>query len=165
MTVLLCSHTIEVCHMVLSLHTLLRLFTYGCHLIWHRGSVNCIKTCLIPSDICRTVNGLLKTALGPPPGSATTLSPAHDLTFRLESVKCLVRIIKSMGTWMDQQLKIGDFCLPNTSDNENLSENQTSRGGDEGNLPEFELQSEAFSELSNAATLEQRRAYKLELQV
>lgn len=117
-----------------------------------------------PNIFERTVNGLLKTALGPPPGSATTLSPAHDLTFRLESVKCLVRIIKSMGTWMDQQLKIGDFCLPNTSDNENLSENQSSRGGDEGNLPEFELQSEAISELSNAATLEQRRAYKLELQ-
>ncbi|KAJ8530344.1 hypothetical protein K7X08_037179 [Anisodus acutangulus] len=55
----------------------------------------------------RTVNGLLKTALGPPPGSTTTLSPVQDITFRSESVKCLVTIIKSMGMWMDQQLKKG----------------------------------------------------------
>lgn len=68
------------------------------------------------SDIYeRTVNGLLKTALGPPSGSTTTLSPVQDLTFRVESVKCLVRIVKSMGTWMDQQLKIGDLSLPNRS--------------------------------------------------
>lgn len=123
-----------------------------------RGHTSIIGSCLILSDICRTVNGLLKTALGPPPGSATTLSPAHDLTFRLESVKCLVRIIKSMGLWMDQQLKIGDFYPPSTSDDE-------SRGGDESNLSDFDLQPEAVSEFSDAATLEQRRAYKLEVQV
>ncbi|KAK1374056.1 Brefeldin A-inhibited guanine nucleotide-exchange protein 1 [Heracleum sosnowskyi] len=110
-----------------------------------------------PNIFERTVNGLLKTALGPPPGSATTLSPAHDLTFRLESVKCLVRIIKSMGLWMDQQLKIGDFFPPSTSDDE-------SRGGDDSNLSDFDLQAEAVSEVSDAATLEQRRAYKLEIQ-
>ncbi|WOG86863.1 hypothetical protein DCAR_0206082 [Daucus carota subsp. sativus] len=110
-----------------------------------------------PNIFERTVNGLLKTALGPPPGSATTLSPAHDLTFRLESVKCLVSIIKSMGLWMDQQLKIGDFFPPSSSDDE-------SRGGDESNLSDYDLQSEAASEYSDAATLEQRRAYKLEVQ-
>ncbi|KAK2984466.1 hypothetical protein RJ640_026953 [Escallonia rubra] len=114
-----------------------------------------------PNIFERTVNGLLKTAMGPPPGSTTTLSPAHDHTFRLESVKCLVRIIKSMGVWMDQQLRIGDICLPNTSDNENSTDNL---GGDEVSLSDFELHSEAISELSDAATLEQRRAYKLELQ-
>lgn len=117
-----------------------------------------------PNIFERTVNGLLKTASGPPPGSTTTLSPAHDLTFRLESVKCLVRIIKSMGVWMDQQLRIGDFCLPNTSDNENIVENHASLGGDEVSLPDFELHPEATSEFSDAATLEQRRTYKLELQ-
>ncbi|KAK3005297.1 hypothetical protein RJ639_016907 [Escallonia herrerae] len=114
-----------------------------------------------PNIFERTVNGLLKTAMGPPPGSTTTLSPAHDHTFRLESVKCLVRIIKSMGVWMDQQLRIGGICLPNTSDNEISTENL---GGDEVSLSDFELHSEAISEFSDSATLEQRRAYKLELQ-
>ncbi|CAK9145970.1 unnamed protein product [Ilex paraguariensis] len=112
----------------------------------------------------RTVNGLLKTALGPPAGSTTTLSPAQDVTFRHESVKCLVTIIKSMGAWMDQQLRIGDFCPQKTSDNENLTDNCPTFGGEDGNFPDYELHSEANSEFSDAATLEQRRAYKLELQ-
>ncbi|XP_059647350.1 brefeldin A-inhibited guanine nucleotide-exchange protein 1-like isoform X2 [Cornus florida] len=115
-------------------------------------------------DICRTVNGLLKTALGPPPGSTTTLSPAQDITFRLESVKCLVRIVKSMGYWMDQQLKIGDFYPPKSSDYENSIENQTLLNGEEGIALDYELHPEGNSELSDAATLEQCRAYKLELQ-
>ena len=59
---------------------------------------------------------------------------------------------------MDQQLKIGDFFPPSSSDDE-------SRGGDESNLSDYDLQSEAASEYSDAATLEQRRAYKLEVQV
>ncbi|KAI3736492.1 hypothetical protein L6452_16034 [Arctium lappa] len=116
-----------------------------------------------PNIFERTVNGLLKTALGPPPGSTTTLSPVHDLTFRLESVKCLVIIIKSMGVWMDQQLRIGEFGVQKTSDNDSVVESNTSLGGDEGSLPDFELHQEAISEHSTA-TLEQRRAYKLELQ-
>lgn len=116
-----------------------------------------------PNIFERTVNGLLKTALGPPPGSTTTLSPVHDLTFRFESVKCLVIIIKSMGVWMDQQLRIGEFGVRNTSDNDSVVESNTSLGGDEGSLPDFELHQEAISEHSTA-TLEQRRAYKLELQ-
>ncbi|PWA76858.1 SEC7-like guanine nucleotide exchange family protein [Artemisia annua] len=114
-----------------------------------------------------TVNGLLKTALGPPPGSTTTLSPVHDLTFRLESVKCLVMIIKSMGVWMDQQLRIGEFSVRNSSvgDNDSVSgvEPNTSLGGDEAILPDIDLHHEPISDHSTA-TLEQRRAYKLELQ-
>ncbi|PSS31559.1 Brefeldin A-inhibited guanine nucleotide-exchange protein like [Actinidia chinensis var. chinensis] len=117
-----------------------------------------------PNMFERTVNGLLKTALGPPPGSTTTLSPAHDLTFRLESVKCLVRIIKSMGSWMDQQLRVRDFCLPKSSDNDSLSENHATINGEEGIVPDYEMHPEVNSEFSDAATLEQRRAYKLELQ-
>ncbi|GFY89806.1 SEC7-like guanine nucleotide exchange family protein [Actinidia rufa] len=117
-----------------------------------------------PNMFERTVHGLLKTALGPPPGSTTTLSPAHDLTFRLESVKCLVRIIKSMGSWMDQQLRVGDFCLPKSSDNDSLSENHAIINGEEGIVPDYEMHPEVNSEFSDAATLEQRRAYKLELQ-
>ncbi|KAA8546194.1 hypothetical protein F0562_020912 [Nyssa sinensis] len=117
-----------------------------------------------PNIFERTVNGLLKTALGPPPGSTTTLSPAQDITFRIESVKCLVRIIKSMGVWMDQQLIIGDFHPQKISNNDNLTENHTIPNGEEGLVPDYELHPEPNSEFSDAATLEQRRAYKLELQ-
>lgn len=120
-----------------------------------------------PNIFERTVNGLLKTALGPPPGSTTTLSPVHDLTFRLESVKCLVMIIKSMGVWMDQQLRIGEFSVrnPTVGDNDSVSaiEPNTSLGGDEAILPDIDLHQEPISDHSTA-TLEQRRAYKLELQ-
>ncbi|XP_027089655.1 brefeldin A-inhibited guanine nucleotide-exchange protein 1-like isoform X1 [Coffea arabica] len=115
-----------------------------------------------PNIFERTVNGLLKTALGPPPGSTTTLSPVQDITFRLESVKCLVRIIKSMGLWMDQQLKVGELNS-SMSENEILSENSATVS-EEVNLADNELHSEVNSEFSDAATLEQRRAYKLEIQ-
>eukprot|EP00261_Vitis_vinifera_P033263 XP_019074506.1 PREDICTED: brefeldin A-inhibited guanine nucleotide-exchange protein 1 isoform X2 [Vitis vinifera] len=115
-------------------------------------------------DICRTVNGLLKTALGPPPGSTTTLSPIQDLTFRLESVKCLVSIIKSMGAWMDQQLIIGDFSPPKSSESEISTENHAIINGEEGTIPDYELHPETNSGLSDAAAFEQRRAYKLEFQ-
>ena len=47
--------------------------------------VKFIKTLIIPSDTCRIVNGLLKTALGPPSGSTTTLSPAQDITYHKDS--------------------------------------------------------------------------------
>ncbi|VFQ91596.1 unnamed protein product [Cuscuta campestris] len=116
-----------------------------------------------PNIFERTVNGLHKTALGPPPGSATTLSPAQDLTFRLESVKCLVRIINSMGTWMDSQLKLGESNPAKFSGNDSMIEN-TAAPNEDGNLPEYDLHLEESSEFSNAVTLEQRRAYKLEIQ-
>ncbi|XP_077215743.1 SEC7-like guanine nucleotide exchange family protein isoform X2 [Tasmannia lanceolata] len=115
-------------------------------------------------DICRTVNGLLKTALGVPPGSTTTLTPIQDITFRLESVKCLVAIIKSMGSWMDLQLRIGDFYPAKNLEIDMSTENHMTLNGDEGSSIDYELHSEANSELSEAATLEQRRAYKIELQ-
>lgn len=118
-----------------------------------------------PNIFERTVNGLLKTSLGPPPGSFTTLSPAQDMTFQLESVKCLVSIIKSVGGWMDQQLRIaGDFYPQNKTESDVTAENHTNINGEEGAGPDSELHPEASSELSDAATLEQRRAYKLELQ-
>lgn len=118
-----------------------------------------------PNIYERIVNGLLKTALGPPAGSTTTLSPVQDLTFRVESVKCLVRIVKSMGAWMDQQLKIGDPSLPNRSQMIYGSVDASSvQNGEEGTIADLELHPESNSELSDAATLEQRRAYKLEMQ-
>ncbi|XP_051144321.1 brefeldin A-inhibited guanine nucleotide-exchange protein 1 isoform X2 [Andrographis paniculata] len=120
-----------------------------------------LRTYLKGKEI-RTVNGLLKTALGPPPGSVSSLSPAQDMTFRYESVKCLVRIIKSMGSWMDQQLKPGDLNQPALDDNDNSMENPT-YAVDDLNSADHELHSDANS-VSEAATLEQRRAYKLEIQ-
>ncbi|MBA0666679.1 hypothetical protein Goklo_003056, partial [Gossypium klotzschianum] len=110
------------------------------------------------------VNGLLKTALGPPPGSTTTLSAVQDITFRHESVKCLVGIIKSMGAWMDQQLKIGDSDLPSGSESETSAESHFTPSAEDGVVPDYEIHLELNSELSDSATLEQRRAYKIELQ-
>ncbi|KAK7258281.1 hypothetical protein RIF29_23852 [Crotalaria pallida] len=112
----------------------------------------------------RIVNGLLKTALGPPSGSTTALSPAQDITFRHESVKCLVSIIKSMGAWMDQQIRIGDLYLAKSSENSSPAENHLTLNGEEGNASDHELHSDVNSDFSDAATLEQRRAYKIELQ-
>ncbi|KAE9606428.1 putative Sec7 domain, mon2, dimerization and cyclophilin-binding domain-containing protein [Lupinus albus] len=112
----------------------------------------------------RIVNGLLKTASGPPTGSTTNLSPAQDITFRHESVKCLVSIIKSMGTWMDQQIRIGDLYLTKNSESSSPAENHPTLNGEEGNTSDHELHSDLNSEFSDAATLEQRRAYKIELQ-
>ncbi|KAJ6835805.1 brefeldin A-inhibited guanine nucleotide-exchange protein 1-like [Iris pallida] len=113
-----------------------------------------------PNIFERIVNGLLKTALGVPPGSSTTLSPIQDITFRIESVKCLTAIIKSMGAWMDQQLRIEDFS-PRSPEFDQSRDSQSAVNGEEGAGIEFD---DANPELSNAATLEQRRAYKLEFQ-
>ncbi|KAF4363911.1 hypothetical protein G4B88_004211 [Cannabis sativa] len=115
-------------------------------------------------DTCRIVNGLLKTALGPPSGSTTTLSPAQDITFRHESVKCLVGIVKSMGAWMDQQLRLGDSYLPKSHESDASVENHLTQNGEEGSVSDFELHAEVNSEHSDATTLEQRRAYKIEMQ-
>ncbi|CAN1305060.1 Brefeldin A-inhibited guanine nucleotide-exchange protein 1 [Linum perenne] len=112
----------------------------------------------------RTVNGLLKTALGPPPGSTTTLSAVQDITFRHESVKCLVIIIKSMGTWMDQQLRIEEAYLPKSTEIYTSIDNFSNPSGEDGSIPDYDLHTEVTSEISDAATLEQRRAYKIELQ-
>ncbi|XP_078432410.1 SEC7-like guanine nucleotide exchange family protein [Wolffia australiana] len=116
-----------------------------------------------PNIFERTVNGLLKTALGVPPGSSTTLSPAQDLTLRNEAVKCLVCIIKSIGFWMDQQQRVGEVS-PKISNADSSTDNQSSPIGEEGTSVEFDLQSEVNADLSDAFTLEQRRTYKKELQ-
>ncbi|KAE8668279.1 Brefeldin A-inhibited guanine nucleotide-exchange protein 4 [Hibiscus syriacus] len=117
-----------------------------------------------PNIFERIVNGLLKTALGPPPASTTTLSPVQDITFRHESVKCLVSIIKSMGAWMDQKLAVGDSVLRKSFKSDTSLARFSNLTAEDGTVPDFELQQEVNSELSNAATLEQRRAYKIELQ-
>ncbi|XP_022757106.1 brefeldin A-inhibited guanine nucleotide-exchange protein 2-like isoform X2 [Durio zibethinus] len=116
----------------------------------------------------RMVNGLLKTAQGVPPGAATTLLPPQEATMKLEAMKCLVAILKSMGDWMNKQLRIPD---PHSTKRFEAVENSPEPGnvpmangnGDEP-VEGSDSQSEASSEASDVLTIEQRRAYKLELQ-
>ena len=65
---------------------------------------------------------------------------------------------------MDQQLRIGDFS-PRSSSIDSSSDNQSSVNGEDGSAIDVDLHYEVNSEVSDAATLEQRRAYKKELQV
>lgn len=119
-------------------------------------------------DPARMVNGLLKTAQGVPPGVATTLLPPQEVTMKLEAMKCLVAILQSMGDWMNKQLRIPD---PHSTKKIEATENSSEPGslpmvngnGDEP-VEGSDSHSEA-SEASDAVTIEQRRAYKLELQV
>jgi len=102
------------------------------------------------------VNGLLKTAQGVPPGVATTLLPPQELTMKLEAMKCLVAILRSMGDWMNKQLRIPD--------SHSAKKSEAAENGPES-VEASDSHSEASSEASDVSTIEQRRAYKLELQV
>ncbi|GKU88361.1 hypothetical protein SLEP1_g2637 [Rubroshorea leprosula] len=116
----------------------------------------------------RMVSGLLKTAQGVPPGTATTLLPPQEVTMKLEAMKCLVAILRSMGNWMNKQFRIPD---PHSTKRfeavENISEPvsppMANGSGDEA-VEGSETPSEASSEATDVLTIEQRRAYKLELQ-
>lgn len=114
----------------------------------------------------RMVNGLLKTAQGVPPGVATTLLPPQEATLRVEAMKCLVAILRSMGDWMNKQLRIPD---PHSAKRIEQTENNTDlHGMANGNGDEpvegSDPHTEPSNESSDALTIEQRRAYKLELQ-
>ncbi|CAI9765193.1 unnamed protein product [Fraxinus pennsylvanica] len=116
----------------------------------------------------RMVNGLLKTAQGVPPGVATSLQPPQDATMKVEAMKCLVATLKSMGDWMNKQLRIPD---PHSAKKYEDADNNTEPGSipfmnGNGDDPTeaSDTQSEASSEVSDVSTIEQRRAYKLELQ-
>lgn len=119
----------------------------------------------------RMVNGLLKTAQGVPPSTATSLLPPQESTMKLEAMKCLVAILRSMGDWMNKQLRIPD---PQSTKKFEAVENISS-GPEPGTVPMAngngdepvegsDSHSEASSEISDVSTIEQRRAYKLELQ-
>ncbi|XP_010432288.1 PREDICTED: brefeldin A-inhibited guanine nucleotide-exchange protein 4-like isoform X1 [Camelina sativa] len=114
----------------------------------------------------RIVNGLLKTALGPPTGSSTTLSPAQDSTFRNDSVKCLVNIAKAMGNWMDQQLKVNETVWPKGSQVYASMDSTAGQIGElEGTISDCDSQPDTTNpEAYDASMLQQRRAYKIELQ-
>ncbi|XP_061371044.1 brefeldin A-inhibited guanine nucleotide-exchange protein 2-like [Gastrolobium bilobum] len=116
----------------------------------------------------RMVNGLLKTAQGVPPGVATTLLPPQEATLKLEAMKSLVAVLKSMGDWMNRQLRIPD---PHSAKKVEAPDTSSEAGGFtmvNGNGEDSVEGSDSHSEISNDAsdvsTIEQRRAYKLELQ-
>ncbi|KAL6981821.1 Brefeldin A-inhibited guanine nucleotide-exchange protein 2, variant 2 [Sarracenia purpurea var. burkii] len=116
----------------------------------------------------RMVNGLLKTAQGVPPGVATTLLPPQELTMKLEAMKCLGAILKSMGDWMNKQLRIPDphslKKFEGTDNNSDPGSIPMVNGNGDESVEGSDSHSEASSEVSDVSTIEQRRAYKLELQ-
>lgn len=74
-----------------------------------------------------------------------------------------------MGLWMDQQLRIGDFS-PKISEASLSSLSSIDIPniliGEDGSGVDYELQSDSGSpDVSGAPSLEQRRAFKIELQV
>jgi brefeldin A-inhibited guanine nucleotide-exchange protein len=115
------------------------------------------------------VNGLLKTAQGALPGTATTLVPPQEVTMKLEAMKSLVAILKSMGDWMNKQLRIPD---PHSAKKSDAAKNSpgpgslpmTNGNGDEP-VEGSDSHSETSTEASDVSAIEQRRAYKLEFQV
>lgn len=129
----------------------------------------------IPFLNYRVVNGLLKTAQGPPPGVTTTLVPPQDVTMKSEAMKCLVAILRSMGDWMNKQLRIPDPNSPKIEKEEKETDNSegqseapqsgTTEESSEGTEPPSESASGTPEAVSEAVSIEQRRAYKLELQV
>lgn len=88
---------------------------------------------------------------------------------KLEAMKCLVEILKSMGDWMNKQLRIPDSRSPKKLDAPENSPESGSLPMANGNGDEpaegSDSHSETSSEISDVLTIEQRRAYKLELQV
>ncbi|XP_057859507.1 brefeldin A-inhibited guanine nucleotide-exchange protein 2 isoform X2 [Cryptomeria japonica] len=117
----------------------------------------------------RMVNGLLKTAQGVPPGAATTLLPAQDATMKLEALKCLVGVLRSMGDWMNRQLRIPDSHLlknveVDDGNTEYANNSHLSNEVGEESVDGGDSHPETGTETSEAASFEQRRAYKLELQ-
>jgi brefeldin A-inhibited guanine nucleotide-exchange protein len=71
-----------------------------------------------------------------------------------------------MGSWMDQQLRIGDFSPKVSEVSLNSIDSPNILIGEDGNGIDYELQSDSYSpDTSDAYSLEQRRAYKIELQV
>ncbi|XP_010544658.1 PREDICTED: brefeldin A-inhibited guanine nucleotide-exchange protein 2 [Tarenaya hassleriana] len=116
----------------------------------------------------RMVNGLLKTAQGVPPGIATNLLPPQEVTMKLEAMKCLVAILKSMGDWVNKQLRLPDpnsASIPETFDNSSEPGSpKLANGNADESVEGSDSPSETSGETSDASAIGQRRAYKLELQ-
>ncbi|CAL0306154.1 unnamed protein product [Lupinus luteus] len=121
-----------------------------------------------PNIFERMVNGLLKTAQGVPPGVTTTLLPPQETMLKLEAMKSLVAVLKSMGDWMNKQLRIPD---PHSAKKVEPADNSaeagslpTINGNGEEQVEGSDSHSEITNDASDVSNIEQRRAYKLELQ-
>lgn len=66
---------------------------------------------------------------------------------------------------MDQQIRPGDLDLVKSPESTSVGESPLTLNGEDGNVSDLELHPDVNSEFSDAATLEQRRLYKAELQV
>jgi brefeldin A-inhibited guanine nucleotide-exchange protein len=122
----------------------------------------------------RMVNGLLKTAQGVPPGAESSLNPVQDAGLKLAAIKCLVGVLRSMGDWMSRQMHLTDSSpyLKSSDGDENTNEvtaaSMSAPGiepGEDSVEGSSTSESRPSEETSEAATFEQRRAYKLEFQV
>ncbi|OIW18996.1 hypothetical protein TanjilG_20269 [Lupinus angustifolius] len=124
-----------------------------------------ISNCCAPP---RMVNGLLKTAQGVPPGLTTTLLPPQETMLKLEAMKSLVAVLKSMGDWMNKQLRIPDpHSAKKVEPAENCAEAgslPTISGNGEEQVEGSDSHPEIINDASDVSNIEQRRAYKLELQ-
>ncbi|KAI0500232.1 hypothetical protein KFK09_018441 [Dendrobium nobile] len=119
-----------------------------------------------PNIFERMVNGLLKTAQGTHSGAVTTLVPPQDAMMKLEAMRCLVAILRSMGEWMNKQMRIPDPRA--LSPVETIAGNVESMGGlpmENGKIENPEgVDSETINGVSEAAAIEQCQAYMLDLQ-
>ncbi|XP_020683797.1 brefeldin A-inhibited guanine nucleotide-exchange protein 2 isoform X1 [Dendrobium catenatum] len=120
-----------------------------------------------PNIFERMVNGLLKTAQGTHSGAATTLVPPQDAMMKLEAMRCLVAILRSMGEWMNKQMRIPDPRA--LSPVETIAGNVESMGGlpmENGKIENPEgVDSETINGVvSEAAAIDQCQAYMLDLQ-
>jgi brefeldin A-inhibited guanine nucleotide-exchange protein len=115
------------------------------------------------------VNGLLKTAQGVPPGVTTTVLLPQEATLKLEAMKCLVAVLKSMGDWMNKQMRIPDPLsgkkIEAVDNGHEAGDFPLANGNGEDPVEGSDTHSELSNEASDVSTIEQRRAYKLELQV
>lgn len=137
------------------------------------------------------VNGLLKTAQGVPNGAETSLNPVQDAALKLAAIKCLVGVLRSMGNWLNRQLRLTDSSpyiksndveenaseagdavsapapplAPGSGTGEESGEKLDDKSAEKNGDVSSTSESRPAEETSEAATFEQRRAYKLEVQV
>ncbi|KAE9617807.1 hypothetical protein Lal_00046754 [Lupinus albus] len=115
----------------------------------------------------RMVNGLLKTAQGVPPGVTTTILPPQDATLKVEAMKCLTAVLKSMGDLMNKQLQIPDINsarkVEAVDDGHNVGGLSMVNGKEEKLVEGSHSHPEISNEASDVSTIKQRQAYQLEL--
>lgn len=81
-------------------------------------------------------------------------------------MKILVNLVKAMGNWMDQQLKVNETVWPKGSQlYASMDSSNASQIGEEVTISDSDSQPDTNPEAYDASMLEQRKAYKIELQV